>query len=199
MPVTPLPIANGFYVSDSLPVSAQQCINWYPSVVEVPALNQEILFGTPGSTQLATSGVLDNVNRGSWTFDGVPYFVNGTKLYRLDLTVVSEVDTFALTDLGTISGTGRVSMADNGTQLCVLVPGGAGYIFTTGPDTLTTITDVDFRANGEPQYVVFIDGYFVFTTDSKKFITSAINDGLAYNALDFGTAEADPDDIGPRS
>ena len=45
------------------------------------------------------------------------------------------------------------------------------------------------------QIVVYIDGYFLITTDSKKFIISALNDGLSYNALDFGSAEADPDDI----
>ena len=86
-------------------------------------------------------------------------------------------------------------MADNGSQLCILVPGGKGYIFTENPDLLVEITDADFRANGDPQTVVFVDGYFLFTTDSKKFIISALNDGLSYNALDFGTAEADPDII----
>lgn len=180
------PIANGFYESDSLPISAQECVNCYPNLVAVPALSQETLFGTAGLNQLATSGAIGN-NRGAHVLAGVPYFVNGSKLYRL------ETDN-TLTDLGAISGTGRVSLADNGTQLCILVPGGDGYIFTTSPDTLTQITDVDFTANGNPQHVAFIDGYFVFTTDTKKFIISAINDGLSYNALDYGTAEADPDD-----
>lgn len=195
MAITPLPIANGFYLSESLPISAQECTNWYPNIVQAPALGQETLFGTPGSTILATSGVLNQVNRGAWTLNGIPYFVNGGNLYRLNLTVVDEVDTFDLEDMGNIEGTGRVSMADNGTQLMVLVPGGKGYIFTADPDTLTEITDGDFIANGQPQQVVYIDGYFVCTTDSKKFIVSSLNDGLSYNALDFGTAEADPDAI----
>jgi len=195
MAITPLPIANGFYESDSRPISAQECINWYPNIVQAPALNQETLFGTPGSMLLTSTGVFDQVNRGALTLNNIPYFVNGDGLYRVDLIVVSGLDTFETTKVGTVEGSGRVSMADNGTQLCVLVPGGKGYIFTADPDTFTEITDPDFRANGDPQHVVFIDGYFVFTTDSKKFITSALNDGLSYNALDFGTAEADPDDI----
>lgn len=195
MAITPLPIANGFYVSDSLPLSAQECVNLYPALIEAPALSQEVLFGTPGTGSLATSGVVQQANRGAWTFNDVPYFVNGDALYRLTRLVVDEVDTFTLDTLGTISGSGRVSMADNGGQLCILVPGGTGYIFTTGPDSLVEITDSDFRANGEPELVVFLDGYFVFTTDSKKFIVSSLNDGLSYNALDFSTAESDPDDI----
>lgn len=195
MATIPLPIANGFYLSDSLPISAQECTNWYPNIVQAPALSQETLLGTPGSAQLATSGENKQVNRGAGILNKLPYFVNGDGLFRLDRTVVDEVETFATTRVGTIEGAGRVSIAENGKQLCVMVPGGKGYVFTTGPDLLTEITDADFTANGAPQHVVFIDGFFVFTTDSKKFIVSAINDGLNYNALDFGTAEADPDDI----
>jgi hypothetical protein len=188
MPATVLPIANGFYVSDSLPLSAQECTNWYPNIVQGVGLNQETLFGTEGTTQLATTGVLDEINRGAHEMAGVPYFVNGTQLYSMS-------DAFVLTTIGTITGTARVSMADNGTQLMVLVPGGNGYIYNHVTDVFAQITDVDFTANGAPQFVVFIDGYFLVTTDTKKFIVSAINNGLAYNALDFGTAESDPDDI----
>ena len=195
MPVTQLPIANGFYVSDSLPIAAQECTNWYPNIVQGQALSQETLFGTPGLTQLATSGTLDNENRGGHEMAGKPYFVNGDRLYRLDQAIVFDQVTYSLVFLGDISGTGRVSMADNGTQLMILVPGGDGFIYNHVTDTFSQITDTDFTANGAPQFVVFIDGYFLVTTDSKKFIVSAINDGLSYNALDFGTAESDPDDI----
>ena len=87
-------------------------------------------------------------------------------------------------------------MSDNGTQLMVLIPGGNGYIVNEAASPVfQQITDVDFTANGAPQYVVFVDSFFVVTTDSKKFIKSASNDGLAWNALDFGTAESDPDNI----
>jgi hypothetical protein len=192
---TPLPIANGFYESDSLPLSAQECTNWYVNIPQAAALNQENLFGTPGKVQLNADPGTRQANRGAHVLDGTPYFVNGNKLYRQNRTVSGALETFTLTDCGTIEGTGRVSMADNGTQLCIQVPGGKGYIFTESPDSLVVITDVDFRANGNPQHVVFIDGYFLFTTDSKKHIVSALNDGTSYNALDFGTAEADPDDI----
>ena len=195
MPVTQLPIAKGFYVSDSLPISAQECTNWYPNIVQGTGLSQETLFGTPGLEQLATSGTLENVNRGAHEMAGKPYFVNGERLYRLDETVVDSTTSYSLTFIGDIAGTSRVSMADNGTQLMILVPGGNGYIYNHVTDTFSQITDTDFTANGNPQFVVFIDGYFLVTTDSKKFIVSAINDGLSYNALDFGTAESDPDDI----
>lgn len=188
--ITQLPFTNGFYESESLPFSAQRCVNWYVNQAQAPALSQASLFMTPGINQLATSGTTSSdINRGAWVLNNKPYFVNGGSLYRL------ESDLTTLTNLGSISGSGRVSMADNGTQLFIQVPGGNGYIFTESPDTLTQITDADFTANGNPQYVVFIDGYFVLTTDSKKFICSNLNDGLSYTATDFGSAEANPDDI----
>ena len=194
MPATVLPIANGFYVSPSLPISAQECTNFYPNINEVPALSQETLFGTAGLEQVASTGTVQNQNRGSHEMNGVPYFVNGTTFYSLVETIVNGVPVYTLTSYGTVAGTARVSMADNGTQLMILVPSGAGYIFTHTANTFVTITDVDFVANGLPQFVVFIDSYFVVTTNTKKFICSAPNNGTSWNALDYGTAESDPDD-----
>ena len=187
MPKVTLPIANGYYQSDSLPISAQECINLYPNIAQAPALNQETLFGTPGLVQVASASDIDTC-RGAHEMNGVPYFVIGGHLYSM-------ASDYTLTQIDVVAGTGRVSMADNGTQLLVLVPGGNGYIYNHVTDTFAQITDADFTANGNPQQVVFIDGYFCLTTDSKKFIVSALNDGLSYNALDFGTAESDPDEI----
>lgn len=189
MPEVPLPIANGFYLSDSLPISAQECVNYYPHIPDVPALNQEVLLGAPGIRQAASTGAsVTDATRGNLEMNGKAFFVNGQSLFRLNSDHTTD-------NLGTILGTGPVSMADNGTQVCILIPGSTGYIFTESPDTLVTITDADFTANGNPLYVAFVDGYFVFTTDADKFIISALNDGTSYNALDFGTAESSPDAV----
>lgn len=185
----PLPIATGFYQSKVLPLSAQVGINCYPHITEATGLVGESVFGTPGLSQAATAGAsVAQANRGARVFNGRPYFVNGEALYRL------ETDN-TLTNLGIIAGNKRVSMADNGTQLMILVPGGNGYIHTTNPDGLTAIGDADFTANGNPQYVVFIDSYFCCVTDDKRFIISAPNDGTSWNALDFGSAESSPDGV----
>lgn len=190
-------MTGGFYTSRSLPISSQTCSNLFVHVNSGGGLAEEVLFGTPGAALLATSGTDLQVNRGSHVMNGIAYFVNGTALYRLTRTIsgTGAPDTFTLDSLGTVPGSSRVSMADNGTQLCILIPGGNGYIWVESTSTFSQITDSDFTANGAPQHVVYIDGYFLFTTDGKKFIISALNNGLAYNALDFGSAEADPDDI----
>lgn len=197
---TELPMTNGFYVSSVLPISHQRCSNCYPSKPKVPALSEEQLLFTPGATQLASAGDVLYANRGSHVKSKVPYFVNGNTLYKVTRTVVrvsgEDTYTYVLVSLGTIEGSGRVSMADNGTQLMVLVPGGKGYIYNEDAGTpFQEITDSDFTANGNPQITSFIDGYFLVTTDSKKFIISSLNDGLTWDALDFATAESDPDII----
>ena len=197
MPKTQLPMTGGFYVSRSLPLSAQQCSNLFVHINEGGGLANEVLFGTPGAVQLATSGINLQANRGSLEKEGIAYFVNGTTLFRLNqIFSVTGAESFTLDSLGTIPGEGRVSMAENGSQLCVLVPGGDGFIFNENAGIpFQQITDTDFKANGNPQHVIFIDGFFLFTTDTKEFIVSALNDGFSYNALDSGTAEADPDVI----
>ena len=188
-----LPIANGSYQSRSLPVSAQQCINWFPQIPDVPSLANELLFGTPGLREVATNGpTFSSACRGSHEMAGVAYFVGGENLFRLNADETS-------VDLGAIAGQGSVSIADNGTQLMIIVPGSSAYIYTASPDTLTLIpgtgTSSGFRANGNPTQVVFIDGYFVATTDDNKFISSALRDGLTWSALDFGSAESSPDGV----
>jgi hypothetical protein len=188
-----LPITNGFYTSRSLPLSAQECLNWYVNISEAPTMSPENLFGTPGIVELVSSGEIENINRGTHEMAEVAYAVNGTTLYKIVETITDGAATYTLEALGTVSGTARVSLADNGTQLMILVPGGNGYIYNHSTDAFVQITDVDFDANGNPQFVEFVDSYFVCTTDTKKFICSAPNDGTSWNALDFGTAESDPD------
>lgn len=197
MPIAPIPIANGFYESDSLPISAQECSNWYPNIVQTTGLEQRTLFGSAGIEQLTTSGKVGEINRGAHVKNGIPYFVNGNSLYRVDRAEVpGGTESFSMVNLGVVSGSGRVSMADNGKQLMILVPGGDAYIYDESESTpLQEITDLDFPASGAPQYVVFVDSYFACSTNSKKWIVSANNDGLSWNALDFGSAESDPDKI----
>ena len=104
MPKVVLPIANGFYESDSLPISAQECVNFYPNIAQAPALNQETLYGTAGLEEVANANTLTG-NRGAHEMNGVPYFVMENRLFSMAAD-------FSLTFHGEIDGTVRVSMAD---------------------------------------------------------------------------------------
>jgi len=195
----PISIANGFYESRSLPWSAQRCINWYPSYAENEALSQAVIFGTPGINLLANTGDGDS-HRGFHVMAEIPYFVNDTILYRLDRTIdPNGNEMFSVTQVGgdsppDILGGGFVSMDDNGTQLCIVAPGVAGYIYNHETNVLQQITDPGFTANGLSERVVVLDGFFTHIA-GKNIFHSDVNDGLSYNALDVGQAQADPDFI----
>lgn len=184
MPRVPLPLGFSFYQAESRPFSGQRCINWIPTVAEGPALNPRALLQPSGLKQHVDT--LIEGNRGGQLMKDVPFFVNGN-----DLISVTASNTF--TSLGTIPGTGRVSLANNGQFLVVLIPGVSAFAFDNAANTLTQITDTDFIASDT---VVFKDGFFVFSSsDGSVFFNSSLNDPFSYDALDFGTAEINPDKI----
>ena len=184
MPRFAIPLPMGFYTSESLPFSAQRCVNWIPTVPESAALNDRALLQPPGIKEFANVEVA--TNRGSWNMQEVPYFVNGGSLLSVSFAGVT-------TSHGAIEGSSRVSMADNGQYLVIVVNGGASYVFDNTDDSLKQITDPDFRPSSS---VVFKDGFFVFTSsDGEVFFNSALNDPFTYDALDFGSAEINPDRI----
>ena len=184
MPRVQLPIGFTFYQSDSLPFSAQRCVNWVPTVGEAAGLTDRYLAQPLGLKSLVDSGL--GANRGGLAMAGVPYFVNGTSLISVSSSNV-------VTNHGTIVGSGRVSMATNGRYLVIVVPGSTCYAYDNVDNTLLPITDVDFRLASS---VVYKDGYFVFSAyDGTVFFNSALNDPFTYDALDFGSAEINPDKI----
>lgn len=186
MPKMTLPLGGGFYQSESLPLSAQRCINWFPVIPQTANAGSEIsLFNTPGQKAFLSLG---GENRGQHVVAGVDFAVSGNTLFQVnkDKSQVS---------IGTIEGVGLVSMAhnsteaENGDKLVIVVPGGKSYVYDG--DTLVQITDVDFRVSDT---VSFKDGFFIFTASTGKvFFNSALNDPLNFRALDFGTAEISPD------
>jgi hypothetical protein len=184
MPRVPVPIPMGFYLSPSPTLSVQRCINWIPTVMEKAALNQTALLQPSGIIQSAQTNL--GPCRGGHEMDGVPYFVYGNSL-------VSMTETGSITNHGTISGAVRVQMADNGTQLVIVVPGGDAFAFNVTTGIVTQIVDPDFQVSDS---VSFYRGFFVFTTtDGKQLFVSNLNAPLTFSALDFGSAEGDPDRI----
>ena len=114
-------IYNGYYVSESLPLSNQLCTNWYPNSPQAQgALSQGNLYGCAGISQLLTTGLTTEVNRGMHVKASKPYFLNGEGLIRVDSSFNSEgVEIFNNVLIGTIPGNQRVSMADNGKEYCI--------------------------------------------------------------------------------
>ncbi|MEE8207793.1 MAG: hypothetical protein V3T88_02370, partial [Nitrosomonadaceae bacterium] len=159
------PIAAGFYEDASRPIASQECINWIPQVPQANALSAAQLIGTPGISSFADSG--NTPTRGSHVLNGIAYKVTGTTLFSVN----SDGTT---TSLGTISGEIKVSIADNGVQMLIVVPGGDAYTFTVAGG-LAIITDTDFTTTlGPSQQVVFVDGFFVHFNNASAASTSPI-------------------------
>jgi hypothetical protein len=180
---------SGFYVSDSAPVASQVCQNLYVNYPEVGAMSQAQLFSTQG-IKLITSTGGEEVNRGGGVMNGVPFFVNGNNLYRLNRSFNALGNAlYEAESLGLIEGKGQVSTASNGTQLCIVVPNtNIAYIYSESTG-LVRITDPNFipqPISSVVNFVVFIDGFFVFAADNSVFFHSRLNNGLSYIATDFG-------------
>lgn len=164
------------------PESVQQLINLYPELAPQGEKTPVVLIGTPGQSLLGTIDA--GACRGAHVMNEQLFVVAGTTVYLVSAGGVG-------TALGTIPGSGLVSMADNGSQLMIVNNSNAGYIVSGG--TVTQITDPDFPGAGT---VCFIDGYFIINAPaSKRFYISALNNGLAWDALDFSSADATPDNI----
>jgi hypothetical protein len=203
MPV--IPIGGSFYKSDSLPIAAQECSNLYLNIPQTTSTTTRALFATPGIALATTAGTSAQFNRGSYNFLDIPYFVQGVDLYRIDRTIAGGVTTYTSVRVNgsvELPGTERVVIADNGVsgasggQMCIILPDSSGinaYIYDT-TNGLVQIVDGDF--DGPVSSVRFVDGYFLFTkTEGQTFFISDLRDGTVYNALDFASAESDPDAI----
>lgn len=165
-------------------VSAQSRVNLYVEIHQDPETNGLSLMPCPGLSIFVNFGA--NPSRGIYPKDPVTYVVNGGTLWEVAANG-------ALTSRGTLLTTGgRVDMVDNGDQL-LIVDGTYGYIYTFATFTLTQITDVNFPACNT---CTFINGLFVVQkASSGQFYVSSLYNGLVWPALNFATAESDPDNL----
>ena len=177
------PILSSAYVARSVNAADNRMINLYPEVVPEGGLEAAFLNRAPGLRYL--TGVGTGPIRGLWAYGGYMYVVSGTKLYKLD-------STYAATLLGTVSGTGPVSMADNGTQLFIAC-NGPSYIYNATTNVFQQITDPDFPG---AVTVGYLDGYFVFNEpNSQRIWVTQLLDGTSVDPLDFASAEGSPDGV----
>ena len=160
-------------------------VNLFPEAIPEGSGGKEagFLLRCPGLRLLATVGA--GPIRGLWVTNGIAYIVSGSQLYSMTTSYVS-------TFRGTVSGTGPVSMADNGTQLFIAC-NPLSYIYNVDTLVFAQITDVDFPGAGS---VGYLDGYFVFNEPgTQKFWVTSLLDGTSVDPLDFASAEGYPDDV----
>lgn len=171
------------YTLRSQPASTARLVNCYPEALPADAKTPLVLSRAPGVVSDVTPG---SPIRGLHYAFGQLFAVAGSKLYYLP-------QGGSASQRGTIPGTGRVSMAHNDTYLVVVAEPNAYY--TNGTDTVTQISDPDFVSRGA-KYVKFMDNYMLFMEpNSGRFFCADVGTVTDFNALNFATAEAAPDDL----
>ena len=183
------PILGGAYVARSVNAANNRMVNLFPEAVPEGSGGKEagFLSRCPGLSLLQTVGT--GPIRALWahqTNGSDFYVVSGSSVYKL--TGVNATPTL----LGTVTGTGPVSIADNGTQI-FFACNPDGYIYNEATNVFAQITDPDFPGAVTVQY---LDGYFVFNEpDSQLLWITSLLDGTSIDPLDFASAEGSPDGI----
>ena len=180
------PILGSTYVARSVNAADARMVNLFPEVVPEGGKEPAFLQRCPGLLNLATIGT--GPIRGLWSFSSdntSAFVVSGNSLYKINTS-------YAATFLGNVTGTGPVSMSDNGIQLFIAV-NGPSYIYNNSTNVFGQITDPDFPG---AITVGYIDGYFVFNEpNSQRIWVTQLLDGTDIDPLDFASAEGSPDGV----
>ena len=177
------PILGSTYVARSVNAADARMVNLFPEIIPEGGKEPAFLNRAPGLKLKMSIG--DGPIRGLWQYGGNMYVVSADSVYRVDTN-------YTATLIGTVSGVGPVSMADNGTQLFIAC-NGPSYIYNATTNVFQQITDSDFRG---AVTVAYLDGYFVFNEpNSQKIWITSLLDGLSVDPLDFASAEGSPDGV----
>jgi hypothetical protein len=173
------------YQQRSLPFNAQRTINFFP-VFDQTGKETSALYGTPGLIDFADTGALGN-RQAFTSSNGRCFFIAGATLYE----VLADGSTTSRGSL--LTSTGNVSINENNTQLGIC-DGIYLYMMTYSSNSFARVTDADLPAT--VGFLTAIDNYFVVTdAGSGRFYISALGDGTSWDALDFATAESNPDEL----
>jgi len=181
------PILGASYVARSINAADNRLVNLFPEIVPDGGKTAAFFNRAPGLKFQQTIGT--GPIRALWahqTNGSDFYVVSGTEFYKV--TGLTATPTL----LGTVTGTGPVSIADNGTQM-FLACNPDGFIYNEVTNVFAKITDPDFTG---AVTVAYLDGYFVYNEpDSQKVWVTELLDGSSVDPLDFASAEGSPDGL----
>ena len=172
------PAVGESYRSPSLPASAQRLVNMYPEVVKNGLVNVAA-HNFPGLLTKLT-GNSGEFDRGVHIFKGNLYQVAGSQLYLVSSGYVR-------TPIGSINGTGRVSMEDNGNEMVIVTNGDGEYTYDG-----TTFTATSLSLN--PSNVEYLNNQFFYDDDDGRVAVSGIG-VTTVPAGSYFTPESNPDEL----
>lgn len=187
--LVPLPFMGVGVYKKSRAVSTQERLNLYTEINADAEKQSVTYYPTPGLEFMLSFGA--EPCRGLYAVGTLRYAVHRNGFFSISNNNVTTL-------LGILTTTtGRVSISDNGIQIIIVdgttgAPGG-GYVWNMNTSTFTKITDVDFPGGDT---VTFMNGYFIINKpNSGQVFYSALYDGLTWDALQFFTAESNPDNL----
>jgi hypothetical protein len=144
-----------------------------------------------GAVLLSRKGLSEHANRGSGpirgifqqsgVFSGDQFVLSGSTLYR------------GATSLGTVAGAGPVSFAASSTELAICA---GGTLYRYDPTATPAFAAVSFPDSASVRKILFHDGLFLAARDGgQRFYFSAVLDADTWGALDFASAERQPDPL----
>lgn len=185
----PFQIIGGSYADETRDWSVQDTVNYMTVGAERNGTRSaSLLKSAPGLKLFCDLGTSAPI-RGAHNAEGLFLVVSGNSLFSISPKGVA-------TNLGTIPGVGRVSMAHNqitgGNQIAI-ANGLGGYVYDTVKGTLSQITDPGFVG---AIFFDYIDSFIAGVEPGRRFwFTSALADATSYNTLDQYEAEGAPDPI----
>ncbi len=183
------PILGAAYVARSINAADNRLVNMYPESTPDGGKTAAYFQRVPGISGIFPLGGTGSV-RGMWVVKGVLYAVVGTRF--ISLTGIGTSIVTPTTISSSISGTGPVSMVDNGIQIFIAA-NPDGYIYNINTTAFAKIGDPDFPG---AVTVGYINGYFVFNEpNSQRVWVTELFDGTSVDPLSFASAEASPDNV----
>lgn len=170
-------------------VTANKLSNAYYEFQKEADGTQVAIYGTPGLTL--------KLDQGDTPWRGLHPFPTGSKLYGVHRGTFYDIDNaFTATARGTINTTsGRVDICDDGTNI-VVVDGGEIYSYDTSTPATPIAAVADAQRPTSPNTCIVQAGRVLTDEDGTgQFKGSDAYGPTAWDALDFATAESNPDNI----
>ena len=162
------PILGSSYVARSVNAAANRCVNLFAEAVPEGGKEAAFFSRCPGLRLITTIGT--GPIRGLWQFGGFAYVASGTTLYKVNSAWSASV-------IGTITGTGQVSMANSATQLWIACNPDA-FVYTVDTGTFQQLADSITNIFDGAGTVSYMDEFFLFNKpDTDEIYASNNADG----------------------
>lgn len=132
----------------------------------------------------AVSNIISGEVRSMYVMGDYLYVIVGDALYKIDRSLNRSF-------IGTLdTSQGKAWIVGDGTNIAT-VDGHSGYCYKG-----TTWAKIDFPDNFRPSSLTFQDGYFIVSRKNMgRFYISTLYEPAAWDALDYATAEGQPDNL----